>query len=119
MKTDLKNMDKLNKGDRFWALWNDPDILVQFLEVVYDKHNEKGKGQAHRNNMCFDGKKGKDRYSMIPKDELIKLLDEGLSKNKIAKKFGCCISTVYKAMYFYEIPRTGQNNIHYAKGEDK
>lgn len=119
MKTNIDNVINGNIGDKYYALWHDKETLFTFLEVVYDKNNVKGKGQSGRNNMCFEGKDGKQKQFEIPKDTLVKMLDEGMSKNKIAKFFGCSISTVYKTMYQYDIDRKGKNNIKYAKGEVK
>ena len=83
-------------GDKYWALLNDNDTLVNFMQYVW------GNKKEERNSMMA-WKGGRKVKIEIPKEELQKMLDEGHNKVDIAQHFGVSPSKFYTTMRDYGI----------------
>ena len=84
------------RGDKYWGLWHDQDVLVNFMKYVWGQDDEK------RNSM-MSHRAGRRVEIVIPEDELRKMVDEGVPKIDIAKHFQVSQSKIYSAMRQYGI----------------
>ena len=56
------------KGDKYWALWNDSDVLVNFMKYVW------GEDAEDKRNSMMANRSGRRVKIFIPKDELKKMV---------------------------------------------
>lgn len=90
------------RGDKYWGLWYDHDVLVNFMRAVW------GKGAEDDRNSIMAHRAGRRVAIVIPEDELRKMVDAKVSKVEIAQHFGVSQSKIYSAMRDYGIKADSQ-----------